>query len=312
MATTTTVPPYRHFHGEAHVLSGHLRRPIEQRIEKHAEIVLRDQKDGHLTRFTEQVDIEGLVSFKSGRTRVSGSRSLKNDPKNHGFVTVATSVVEGLNVFEVITADRIVAQVSTDYPMDSGRKDESGNMDSANYPHVTFLGTHFDNVRVNGGLLTLKLNFGIIGEREGDTSYLSHPSFVDRAREQTKKLANAKDLPEDLRRVFADRLKAMDNLKGSSKPEVTFSIVENIDNLDEIPIPGAKVVGHVLILPQFGTVSLGEVNVSEVANQDRRIPPSNYFELTMLQVNLGCVGHGTVTGAVVATNGGKGPPQGGG
>jgi hypothetical protein len=306
MATTTTVPPYRHFHGEAHVLSGHLQRPIEQRIEKHAEIVLRDQKDGHLTRFTEEVDIEGLVSFKSGRTRVSGSQTLKNDPKNHGFVTVATSVVEGLSVFEVITVDRVVAQVSTDYPVDSGRKSKDGQTESANFPHVTFLGSHFDNVRVNGGLLTLKLNLGIVGEREGDTSYLSHRSFLDRAREQTKKIANAKDLPEDLRRVFADRLKAFDNLKGSREPKVTFSIVESIDNLDAIPIPGAKVVGHVLILPQFGTVSLGEVNVSEVLNEGSDIP-SNYFELKMLQINLGCVGHGAVTGPVAAANGGHGP-----
>ena len=309
MATTTTVPPYRHFHGEAHVLSGQLQRPVEQRIEKHAEIILRDQKDGHLTRFTEEVNIEGLVSFQSGRTRVSGSRSLKNDPKNHGFVTVATSVVEGLNVFEVITADRIVAQVSTDYPMDSGRKDKDGRTEHANYPHVTFLGTHFDNVRVNGGLLTLKLNLGILGEREGDTSYLSHRSFLDRARKQTERITNAKDLPEHLQRVFADRLKAMDKLKGSRESKITFSIVENIDNLDTIPIPGVKVVGHVLILPHFGTVSLGEVNVSEVLDEYSDIP-SNYFELTMLQINMGCVGHGTVTGAVAAANGGHGPGTG--
>jgi len=309
MATTTPVPPYRHFHGEAHVLSGHLRRPVEQRIEKHAEVILKDQKDRHLTRFTEGVNIEGLVSYKSGRTRVSGSRSLKNDPKNFGFVTVATSVVEGLNVFEVITADRIVAQVATDYPLDSGRKDKDGRTEQANYPHVTFLGTHFDNVRVNGGMLSLKLNLGMIGEREGDTSYLSHRSFLDRARKQTERIANAKDLPEHLQREFADRLKTMDSLKGSGERKVTFSIVDNIDNLDAIPIPGVKVIGHVLILPHFGTVSLGEVSVSEVLNEGSDVP-SNLFELKMLQINLGCVAHGTVTGVVAAANGGKGPPTG--
>ena len=103
-------------------------------------------------------------------------------------------------------------------------------------------------------------------------------------------------------------VQAMDNLKGSDKPKATFSIVENIDNLDAIPIPGVKVVGHVLILPHFGTVSLGEVNVSEVLDEYSDIP-SNYFELTMLQINMGCVGHGTVTGAVAAANGGHGPPK---
>ena len=158
-------------------------------------------------------------------------------------------------------------------------------------------------------LLTLKLNFEMIGEREGDTSYLSHRSFLDRAREQTKRIANAKGLPEDLQRVFAGRLKAIDNLKGSDKPKVTFSIVENIDNLDAIPIPGVKVVGHVLILPHFGTVSLGEVDVSEVLYPGSDIPPSNYFELKMLQINMGCVGDGMLDGAVAAVNGGHGPPH---
>src|SRR6202007_2488921 len=98
-------------------------------------------------------------------------------------------VVQGLNVFEVITAERIVAQVSTDYPLDSGRKGEVGNPGKANYPYVTFLGTHFDNVRVNGGLLTIKLNLGMIGDRDKeDTSYLTHRDFLDRVRRQTEKI----------------------------------------------------------------------------------------------------------------------------
>lgn len=308
MGTNTAVPPYQGFHAEAHVLSGHLQRPVEQRIEKHAEIVLRDEKDTHLTRSTEEVNIEGLVSFKSGRTRVSGSRSLKDDPKNHGFVTVATSVLEGLNVFEVITADRIVAQVATDYPLDSGRKGKDGRIEPANYPHVTFLGTHYDNVRVNGGSLTIRLNLGMIGERsKDDKSYLSDAAFLERVRRQNERIANAKALPQDLQSVFAGRVKAMDNLKGNREPRITFSIVENIDNLDAIPIPGAKVVGHVLILPHFGTVSFGEVDVSEVFTPGSNIP-ANLFELTMLKIDMGCVGQGTVTGAVAAANGGKGPP----
>jgi len=306
MATTTTVPRNRHFHGEAHVLSGRLQRPVEQIIEKHAEVVLKDQKERHLTRFIKGVNIEGLVSFKSGRTRVSGSKSLKDEPKNHGFVTLATSVIEGLNVFEVITAERVVAQVATDYPMDNGHNEHT------NYPHVTFLGTHFDNVRVNGGLLTLKLNFEMIGEREGDTSYLSHRGFLRRIKNQTAKVAKAKGLSKDLQTEYAKRLTAINNLIKGRKPreaKVTFSIVENIDNLDAIPIPGVKVVGHLLMLPNFGTVSLGEVSVSEVANKDPRKPPSNLFELKMLQINMGCVGDGMVDGAVAAANGHGGPPK---
>ena len=307
MATTAQVPPYRVFHGEAHVLSGQLQRPVEQRIEKHAEVVLKDHKDSHLTRFVEEVNIEGLVSFKRGRTRVSGSRSSKDDPMNHGFVTISTAVLEGLNVFEVITADRAVAQVAIDYPLDSGRKNKDGHAEPANYPHVTFLGTQYNNVRVSGGLLTIKLNLGVLGEREGDTSYLSHGGFLKNVRQQherNQKLAKENKLPE-IEGLFADRIKALDNLK--KNPKVTFSIVEKIDNLGDIPVPGAKVVGHMLILPHFGTVLLGEVDVSEVSEPDSKNVPGNLFELTMFKIKMGCVGSGTVSGATASANAGSGP-----
>src|ERR1700730_6362663 len=98
------------YHAEAHVLSGDLQRPVEQKIERHSPVILKDRRGGHLTRFTDKVSIEGLISFNRGHTRVSGSRSLKNN----GWVTLSTSILEGLNVFEVITADRLVSQVSTD------------------------------------------------------------------------------------------------------------------------------------------------------------------------------------------------------
>jgi hypothetical protein len=305
------IPNYE-FYPKAHVLSGHLQRPVEQKIEKHAEIVLTEQ-DSHLTRFIEEVDIEGLVSFKSGQTRVSRSASLKNDPKNHGYVTTSTSVVEGLNVFEVVTAERVVAQVSTDYPADSGRKGKDGKPEPANYPHLTFLGTQFNNVQVNGGLLTLKLNLGMMGEREGDTSYLAHRGFLERAGAQAEKVAaGAGILPPDLQTEYRARVTAINNLiKGVREPKVTFSIVDNIDNLDAIPIPGVKVVGgHVLVIPHFGTVPLGEVDVSDVLHKAADGPEikGNYFELTMFKINMGCVAAGTVTGPVVAANSHGGPP----
>ena len=101
MATMTEIPEmatteFSHdYHAEAHVLSGQLQRPIEQKIEQHAPVLLHDRRGGHFTRFTETVSIEGLITFHKGKTRVSGSRSLKH----HGWVTLSTSILEGLNAF---------------------------------------------------------------------------------------------------------------------------------------------------------------------------------------------------------------------
>ena len=142
MATMTETPeavntetPSHDYHAAAHVLSGALQRPIEQKIEQHAPVTLKDRRGGHLTRFAEEVSIEGLITFAKGHTRVSGARSLKNN----GWVTLSTSILEGLNVFEIITADRVVSQVSTDHPYKDGH-----------FPHVTFLGTQFTNLQVSG------------------------------------------------------------------------------------------------------------------------------------------------------------------
>jgi hypothetical protein len=290
-------PPSHEYHADAHVLSGELQRPVEQKIERHVPISLKGRRSGHLTRFTEDVSIEGLISFKRGLTRVSGSKSLKH----HGWVTLSTSILEGLNVFEVITADRMVSQVSTEHPLENGH-----------FPHVTFLGTQFNNLRVSGFPVTLKLTFGICGKKpEGDTSYLDDFDFLSRARKQTEEIAKANGLPKDLESEYAKRLAIIDDLisnrnggrKGSHEPKITCSLVESIG---EIPIPGVRSFGHVLVIPDFGTVSLGEVEVGEKKyDPDKR--PNNYFELTSIKMKLGCVGTGTVAGGTVAANGAHHP-----
>src|ERR1035437_6625375 len=200
MATMTETPeaavsltkPSHEYHANAHVLSGDLQRPIEQKIEQHAPVKLTDRRGGHLTRITEDVSIEGLISFAKGHTRVSGARSLKNN----GWVTLSTSILEGLNVFEIITADRIVSQVSTDHPYKDGHE-----------PHVTFLGTQFKNLRVGGFPAVLTLNLGICGDRPaGDRSYFQEPNFLRGVKEQTEKIAKADGLPKELKDQYDEKL----------------------------------------------------------------------------------------------------------
>jgi hypothetical protein len=280
------------YHAEAHVLSGDLQRPVEQKIERHSPVILKDRRGGHLTRFTDTVSIEGLISFIKGHTRVSGSRSLKNN----GWMTLSTSIVGGLNVFEIITADRLVSQVSTDHPYENGHE-----------PQVTFLGTQFENLRVSGfpGLLTL--DFGICGDRPSDDrSYFQDPNFLGRVKEQTERIARADGLPKELKDQYDEKLGYIKKLisdcgaasKGSHKP-ITCSLVQSIG---EIPIPGVQSFGNVLLIPEFGTVTLGEIEVGEKM-YEKSERPAVYFELTNIKMKLGCVGHGTVAAATTKTNG---------
>jgi hypothetical protein len=299
MATMTGTPvaagpskPSHDYHAEAHVLSGHLQRPIEQKIERHAPVTLNDRRGGHLTRYADDVSIEGLITFSKGHTRVSGARSLKNN----GWVTLSTSVLERLNVFEIITIDRLVSQVSTDHAFKDGH-----------VPHVTFLGTQFTNLQVGGFPLTLTLNLGICGGVPANgKSYLQDPAFLGRARAQTATIAQASGLPKEMKDQYDKKLAYIDRLIATSSVEdnvchepITCSLVQSIG---AIPIPGVQIFGHVLVIPEFGAVALGEIEVGETLSE-RSVRPSPYFELTAVKMKLGCVGHGNVNAGTAKSNG---------
>jgi hypothetical protein len=288
----STQTPTHDYHAAAHVLSGALQRPIEQKIEQHAPVTLKDRRGGHLTRFTEDVSIEGLITFTKGHTRVSGSRSLKNN----GWVTLSTSILEGLNVFEIITADRVVSQVSTDHPYKDGH-----------FPHVTFLGTQFTNLQVSGFPLTLTVDLGICGDRPAnDRSYLEDPKFLTRVKDQTEAIASASGLPKEIKAQYDKKLAYINQLISTSSASdqrkhepITCSLVQSIG---PIPIPGVQTFGHILVIPEFGVVSLGEVEVGEKMYEGS-VRPDVYFELTGVNMELGCVGHGTVAAATTTANG---------
>jgi hypothetical protein len=288
-----TVTPSHLYHGEAHALSGELERPIQQTIERHAEIKLEDRRGGHLTRVVEDVSVEGLVIFAKGHTRVSGSRS----KKTNGWVTLSTSILEGLNVFEIITASRLVSQVSTEHPYQNGH-----------VPHVTFLGTQFNDLRVSGVPVELTLDFAICGRKpNGDKSYLEDVTFLKKVRQQTEKIAKASGLPKDLKEQYAERLADVDELIRSAgngkrrdgERQVVCSLVQKIK---DIPIPGVKTIGNLLLIPDLGTVRVAELVISEKKYPDSE-RPNPYFELTSLVMKLGCVGTGSLKTTPTLANG---------
>jgi hypothetical protein len=289
--------PSHRYHAEANILNGHLRQPVDQEINRQAPVKLNDLRGGHFFQRAEHYSLEGLISFRSGYSHVSGNRSLKD----HGWVTLATSVLEGLNVLDVITADRVVAQVSTEHPLQEGHT-----------PHVTFLGTHFENLRVGGYKVEVELDLGICGEKpQGDKLYTSDSGFLDRAERQCAGIARAPGLPSVVRAEYDADLKTIDELKarggeevnGSGKngssPKVVCSLVKSIG---PIAIPGVKSFGNVLEIPGFGVVSLAELRVGEKVYEPSN-RSSNYFDVTMLRLEMGCIGDGQASAGNVTANG---------
>ena len=278
-----TPSKFHDFHAEATALRGELELPVSQKIHL-APVTLNDKNGGHFFQRTDNYNLEGLISFKSGYTHVSGNLSKK---ENHGWVTLATSVVEDLNILDVITADRVIAQVSTEHPFYQGH-----------VPSVTFLGTNFENLRIGGYEVKLDLDLGICGNKPADdVSYLDDPEFRARVQEQQA--------------VIPETLRAQDNKENKNKDgERTTPIADCknikcslISSISKIPV--AESFGNVLEIPGFGVVSLATVEVGVKVSRENGGPPekSNYFTLNMFEMRLGCIGEGQVTALTVAANG---------
>ena len=179
---------YTHFyHAEAHVFSSKLDHPIRQPLESYGRVVLeKSRRQSHIAQKIGETSIEGLISFKSGHTRVIGAQ-IKNKTDvfgddHAGWVTMSTAVLEGLNVVDILTADRVVAAVSTEHPLNDG-----------DVPKVTFLGSRFENLRIGGYPVEVEIDLGICGNKPPeDRPYLADDDFLGRVSRQLEDTASAK------------------------------------------------------------------------------------------------------------------------
>src|SRR5579863_2204552 len=164
---------YHTYHSEAGVLHGHLQLPLMQDILPQAYAFLFP-RGGYLSQHAHGYRLEGVVSFDSAYTQVAGNRDVKD---GHGWSTVSTSVVENLNVLDVVTADRVVGQITTEHPL------------VGYVPHISFLGTRFENLRIAGHRVDLDLDHEFLGERpRDDSAYTMDKNLMERIGKQSKQI----------------------------------------------------------------------------------------------------------------------------
>lgn len=265
------------FHAEATAFHGELTSPLPQVIPPHSFVKLKPE-GGYLSQNSTEFSLEQIFSFKSSKTQVSG----RPDPKpGHGWATLATSVVEGLNILEVITVDRIVSQVSTVH------------YDDGFTPSVSVIGTRFENFRIAGYPVQIDLDLNVFGDRPpDDVHYHSHPDFRRRISDQCKNLASFDGVPGHARNRYTG-----EPILVEDKQVLNFSLVHSIVG----DFPGRS-FGNIASIPNFGDISLATVKLTPDDYEAGR-PTSTTIELTMLEVNLGCLADGNAHCATAKTNG---------
>jgi hypothetical protein len=315
-----------YFHAEAHALAGSLTLPFKQEIKKQAFVKLEGQlsnlpeeekaQRNYFSQHAKNFRLEGIISYAAAHTQVSGHESKKHEGAS---VTLATAVVEDLNVLNVVTADRVVAQISTTH------------FPGVYTPAVTFLGTHFENLRIARHRAEPYLRLDIADAPPAGPTALrvdQGSGFMKAVEDQYKNL-KAKlvglggDDRKKMRLADADgslptkyhgfdlnygdikaQAKAA-NESGKNWDGITCSLVESVEIKDisvkaadgksvQIP-PPAKSFGHVIHVPDFGNIFLAELTVNH-----------NSINLTMIRLDMGCIADGKVGLVSANVNGSTG------
>jgi hypothetical protein len=256
------------YHAEAEVLKGNLRLPLVQEIKTQASAKLGEE-GGYLSQHEIDYKLEGVISFEKAYTQTSGNRGLK---PGHGWATLSTSVVEGLNVLDVVTADRVVSQIALEHPLEGY------------VPEIHFLGSRFENLRVAGRLVDIDLDWNHLGPKpENDAPYSKSMGFIDRVNRQHERVRSHPNLLQELLQRYTGVSPDVE------EPEaIECSLVNQVGG----GFPGEG-RGHVIHIPGFGTISLANLRIEQSDYKPGTgIPRKTLVQLTMIELRMGCIAEG--------------------
>jgi hypothetical protein len=283
-----------YYHADANAIGGYITRPFQGFVPSHTSVSL-PMVGGFIQKQRAGRKWKNIVSYTSEATHVSGSRK---DEENGGpWTTQVSTTIEGLNILDVITADRIVAQLSVAHPDNGGE------------PVISVVGSQFINLRISGTPIEPVIKYDFFTDHDGSAEadpkkrypkrpWLEQEKFLEKVQAQK---ADAKDnyakkyekspIPEWISHHFH----GLDSgLKGRD-----FVVCSLIDQLPEIPNFPGTICGHGIYVPGFGKVYFGELIVT-----------NHQFRLSMVRAQLGSPVGGAVTAATASSNGKPVPPGG--
>jgi hypothetical protein len=231
------------YDADAQVLEASITQPVIPKPPAQAPLVTLAPDGAYQNVPAGPFQLGNILSYTGGYSQVSG---FQNSDGN--YVTLATAVIEGLNILETLTADRVVAQITT--VMTPGNPVQS----------VSFAGSRICNLQILGHAVPVSVNQNALGPQPPDNGSYFDPS----------------NLP-------AGMTVTGDELSGTILTPTT--------------IPQ-------LVVPNFGTVSLGQLMVTRTIPEDQTEYVYDY-KVVMIQVDLSGGGaEGCVTVVMADPNGG--------
>jgi hypothetical protein len=268
-----------YYHGNACAYGGYYTSPVAQNISPQASLSL-SPSGGYGSASAPGFQISHLgrsiFSFDSATAEVSGEVSSVDG----GWLTKVTTTLLGLNVAGVVTADKLVAQIQTEHPLDG------------DYPTVTFAGSCFENLTVAGQPIDVTLGLDICDQAPGVNGYPCLPciddsDFLTTVAEQYAFMNTPDNLPDwatdqTIPSWIKERYTLVPPL--SQRTSVLSTIVQSTSG----EFPGTP-FGNILDLPGIGRVFLGELLVD-----------GSSYELIMVRLELGCTSSSQLSAPVKA------------
>ncbi len=278
------------YSASAYALAAEFERPKKHSLSPQASVVLAGH-GGHGSQRIPGYKVDGLISFEEAYSEVGGSY----DDCHGMYTTHAWSVVEGLNVADMLTADRVVSRVAVYH-----------SADNESEPTYDFTGSYFANLRIAGHPLEIKLDTNSLHEH--DT--FGKLAQAHKARKCDKLLLGHGlcDIPnaklqqlEDTYHALTGMSKFVAEWKKKDRPAergvYMLSAANHLDLEKQIGETELENFGSIICIPKFGVIRLGEIIVHKHSRT-----------LRMFRVQMCSSGHGTSDGGTT-DSGGYPPPH---
>ena len=249
-----------HFRGFAIGAAGRIHRPFSEIIEVQAATAL-PQIGGYGTARAAAFKHREILQFHLAHSEVTGIPcDCDGDEGSHN--TRITCTVEGLNILDMITADRVVATLASTYTAASDGE-----------PSVRLLGTRFENLRIAGIQIEVDLATDIFDQFHTHRSLSYEYNTNDAIRGLVDQLTlkhRAKEAPPHILRWLHQ---TEGNELPSSRGITSLSLVRGLAPKGG----GFDCWGHIIHVPGFGTVRLAELEISKTTRT-----------VNMIQVDVDC------------------------
>jgi hypothetical protein len=193
-------------------------------------------------------------------------------------------LIEKLNILNMVTADRVMARLAAEH----GPK----HPDKPNEPEIITTGCHYDGLKIAGHAVEVETDHSLFSDFRTYAAWQQEWKGQGRDRLLNSMVgsrmapARSAEAPhlQEIRQTFAAH-----SAEGALPPTVLSSFVKNVTGINGSEIDNW---GSIIVVPQFGTIYVGEVIVS--AGRRR---------VNMLRLELGSPVAGTF---VIGSSGGNG------